>query len=303
MSWHFSQALVEAFSEANCLDGEPFAPWKSTPIAADDSCSGKMKDTCHRSPFGMMFVLSTDGHGAELLTWFRAVSLARISAPQGRATGLKGREVDCGRRWRGSLVKFDPASRSWKTHQYSLLGDLEPYLETWPRWGSMRNGECWVRQTWARRTNETESGLWPTPNVPNGGRSVAHVEDWRGRTAYHNGKKVQVGLEAAVKMWPTPQAHDAAPGNPARVGRYGTKHGGRNLNDEVAKWPTPTVCGNYNRKGASAKSGDGLATVAGGALNPPWVEWLMGWPIGWTGCEPLETDKCHSAPLKRSEGF
>lgn len=26
-------------------------------------------------------------------------------------------------------------------------------------------------------------------------------------------------------------------------------------------WPTPTVCGNYNRKGASATSGDGLATV------------------------------------------
>ena len=26
-------------------------------------------------------------------------------------------------------------------------------------------------------------------------------------------------------------------------------------------WPTPTVCGNYNRKGASASSGDGLATA------------------------------------------
>jgi len=26
-------------------------------------------------------------------------------------------------------------------------------------------------------------------------------------------------------------------------------------------WPTPTVCGNYNRKGASATSGDGLATI------------------------------------------
>jgi hypothetical protein len=62
--------------------------------------------------------------------------------------------------------------------------------------------------------------------------------------------------------------------------------------------PTPTVCGNYNRKGAIPTSGDGLATVVGGALNPPWVEWLMGWPIGWTGCEPLETDKCHSALLR-----
>lgn len=27
------------------------------------------------------------------------------------------------------------------------------------------------------------------------------------------------------------------------------------------------------------------------ALNPNWVEWLMGWPIGWTACEPLAMDK------------
>jgi hypothetical protein len=88
-------------------------------------------------------------------------------------------------------------------------------------------------------------------------------------------------------------------------------------------WPTPTVSGNHNRKGASANSGDGLATAvkmwrtpaasdankwsnqsleerlakgqqirlntqvspkggAGGALNPTWVEWLMGFPLGWT---------------------
>jgi len=76
-------------------------------------------------------------------------------------------------------------------------------------------------------------------------------------------------------------------------------------------WPTPTVCGNYNRKGASKTSGDGLATAVrlwstplasdtghrkkkfaqggtalscqvSGKLNPTWVEWLMGFPLGWT---------------------
>jgi hypothetical protein len=29
---------------------------------------------------------------------------------------------------------------------------------------------------------------------------------------------------------------------------------------------------------------------AGAQLNPDWVEWLMGWPIGWTALAPLEGD-------------
>jgi hypothetical protein len=29
----------------------------------------------------------------------------------------------------------------------------------------------------------------------------------------------------------------------------------------------------------------------GGQLNPEWVEWLMGWPIGHTALEPLATAK------------
>jgi hypothetical protein len=55
------------------------------------------------------------------------------------------------------------------------------------------------------------------------------------------------------------------------------------LNDQVAHlFPTPTVKGDYNRAGASKRSGDGLAAVAGGSLNPAWVEWLMNFPPGWT---------------------
>ena len=30
---------------------------------------------------------------------------------------------------------------------------------------------------------------------------------------------------------------------------------------------------------------------SGGKLNPRWVEWLMGWPLGWTDLKPLATAK------------
>ena len=80
MSWHYSLALEEAFSEACSSAGAPSAPWRLTPTALDDSCSAKMKGTCHRSLFGLMFVPSTDAHGEELLTWFLEGFPAKISA-------------------------------------------------------------------------------------------------------------------------------------------------------------------------------------------------------------------------------
>jgi hypothetical protein len=57
---------------------------------------------------------------------------------------------------------------------------------------------------------------------------------------------------------------------------------GIDLPSHVQLYPMPTVHGNHNKAGASPNSGDGLTTTAGGSLNPAWVEWLMGFPPGWT---------------------
>jgi hypothetical protein len=39
----------------------------------------------------------------------------------------------------------------------------------------------------------------------------------------------------------------------------------------------------------------------GGKLNPTWVEWLMGWPLGWTDLKPLEMDKYHCVQQQPGE--
>jgi DNA (cytosine-5)-methyltransferase 1 len=44
-----------------------------------------------------------------------------------------------------------------------------------------------------------------------------------------------------------------------------------------------------------------MPDLATGALNPTWVEWLMGWPLGWTDLKPLETDKSRSAQPERGD--
>lgn len=78
--------------------------------------------------------------------------------------------------------------------------------------------------------------------------------------------------------------------------------------------PTP-IAHNAQEMGCPSdqrRKSPGLGTLAAtgslgtpGPLNPTWTEWLMGWPPGWTDCEPLATDKYrswlqqHSSPLNK----
>jgi hypothetical protein len=63
--------------------------------------------------------------------------------------------------------------------------------------------------------------------------------------------------------------------------------------------PTPTTPRPHDNEQTAGKymptqnQKDLASEVArdGGQLNPDWVEWLMGWPIGWTDLKPLAMDK------------
>lgn len=57
--------------------------------------------------------------------------------------------------------------------------------------------------------------------------------------------------------------------------------------------PTPVADDTGHRKNRYAQGGRPLSYVIGGKLNPEFVEWMMGWPIGWTELKPLAMDKFH----------
>ena len=60
---------------------------------------------------------------------------------------------------------------------------------------------------------------------------------------------------------------------------------------------TLTLKGNYNRKGSSLTSGDGLATQIGGRLNPRWLEWYMGFPVGWLASDVPTSEHWATPPI------
>lgn len=74
---------------------------------------------------------------------------------------------------------------------------------------------------------------------------------------------------------------------------------GAMVETESGLWPTPCARdyrGVFRAEVGAArrllsKRGIPLNEAVGGLLNPEWVEWLMGWPIGWTGLKPLETGR------------
>jgi hypothetical protein len=87
--------------------------------------------------------------------------------------------------------------------------------------------------------------------------------------------------------WQTPTVQDAN-GRDRHNQRDGTTS--PSLLGQARMWPTP--CTNGLDGGSNSRNAaESRGAMIGGNLNPNWVEWLMGWPIGWTDLKPLETDK------------
>ena len=226
-------------------------------------------------------------------TSFAEASHARTSPlPDGAADSRESAPAS-GENLLGSFASYDPATSSWKTSQLSLLEEWGAYSETWPRAGTMRNGTAFQRQPLVPPTAETGSSLLPTPSASSYGTN-----------------------------------------QDGGAGRVGPVRPSLQTMASKGLWPTPTVKGNYNRAGLTAKSGDGLATAVAkaeresfptptardwkssnlheknsrplnevvhsqtpGPLSPTWVEWLMGFPLGWTD---LGASAMPSCPKSRS---
>lgn len=282
MSWLFSRVLVEEYLEGRSLDGEQFVRLKSILMPQAYCANDKMTAFFRLSRFGMTYAPLMESLGGELLMWYREGFRVRTSVVRGGERELMESKADCGGRWPESFTIYDRDSHSWRTHQCSLFGGLEKFSGTWPRWGMMRNGACSERMMSELPISEKGSGYWRTPHASDGEGGIMEM---RSGTAGHYKLRDQV-QEKNKQFWPTPQSRDGAHNESGFSNQ-------RSLPKEVKIFPTPTVNDSKNNAPPSQakRNTPPLNSVIGGALNPTWVEWLMGWPLGWTDLKPLATDR------------
>lgn len=123
-------------------------------------------------------------------------------------------------------------------------------------------------------------------------REEAAEQKWMGPRAaeagdyqYDNGDKTKSQLtltgQAKAKQWPAPNVGDGTRGRQVEDGKRDLL-----LDTEVRDW----ACSHQGQETTTL----GQMSLAGirvspqrsqlRRLNPYFVEWLMGWPPGWTGC-------------------
>lgn len=217
-------------------------------------------------------------------------SPARTSALQALGLGLTERAAAYGLKFKDLLANYDHASSTWKTSQRCLVGGWTAFSETFPSSGLMLSGTLFRLPPLERAIDVDESGLWPTPTTDSASdRSTPYAQGG-------------MPLALSVKLWPTPTVC----GNHNRKGL--SKTSGDGLATAVKMWPTLSASDNRDRGNLGmpaiqrrAEKGKQLmpsmvVSETSGALNPTWVEWLMGFPIGWTDLEPSETPSSPKYP-------
>lgn len=180
------------------------------------------------------------------------------------------------------FAQYDPDTSCWKTYRDTAVEDSTRFSQTWPKHGSMCDGQAFEHQTLVPHIVGNESSLLlPTPRA-NEGRSGATMQAARGKSTGES-------LSGVAKMLPTPQAHDHKVGKTHKQVlemRARTGAGVRNLCEVVLHEPfgdyTPAVRVWAGVMGRPAPTPTEIGRTGNPCLASRFVEWMMGYPDGYT---------------------
>jgi hypothetical protein len=165
--------------------------------------------------------------------------------------------------------------------------------ESYTRWATALRRASLQRRKLALRTSANASSFWPTAKVStgdycysNGNHSTPALNlsgaarRWKTPLSLNHGEtgniagQSQLGIQ--VRHWRTPSDDSKRGGAANAQARIAQGHT-LNLQDQAASWASP-----HGRQDQTTPHGQTSSNV-GRKLNPLFVEWLMGWPIGSTG--------------------
>lgn len=150
-------------------------------------------------------------------------------------------------------IQSETSTFSWRMSQGSLLAmmstasqdgayplDSGMFLETWPRWGSMRNGVVYERKKLVLRMSAPASSSWATPVASRAFRDLTKLE----------AKAHTEDLASQATHWSSPKAMAGGP-NSNRAARQLNGHdvGGPDLQEQAQKWQTPVTDSFRSRSG------------------------------------------------------
>ena len=324
MAWLYVPELEGLNVELNqsFLKQEPFAMSKGKPIPLRSWPLRWKRDQFLKHLSGLMCEPSTASIGVERFLLSLEDSHVNLIQQQENNWPIKIQEI-CGPTLPASLARFDHTSYSWKTCQMSLSGHYPQFSKTFPKWGMMRRGVLWQLPKLEHPTNAQDGSSLPTPTTQANmlcdsmNHSQAHrnlkklifptptaSDGMRSNLTYGAGN---LTLKGAVinQNWPTPTVNHIRNHNEpiknydkrVQDWKEGKTKGkpGISLGVAVRKYPTPSasegdkITGLENQMSLTKMGREGILGD-GGKLNPQWVEWLMGWPIGFTECEHVVTE-------------
>lgn len=210
---------------------------------------------CPMPPSGTTCELCKDGNFQERLKLSMAGFPVRISVLLEMEKAWQASEAAFLAKSSDWPKKQNPNSYSLKTSLQSEHADFRRLSENWPASGMTLDGVLYPLLKLVLPIGENDGSYWPTPTVHGN-----HQNKIVGGTHL----KGLATVVAERQKWPTPTVRDSAD---------------KPLPDRKK---TP--------KGAGKITGGQkppLLSVIGGKLNPTWVEWLMGVPLGWTSLNPL----------------
>jgi len=191
-------------------------------------------------------------------TLSQAATPANRSRKQANAKARKTQDTS-GHGYEKPLANYDPTTQSWKMCQDISLWEEPKSLERLPKSGMTRNGVLYRQPDWVPIISERESSSWPTPTAltrPMEG----NVRMLRAKTIAGEMTEAEATAMLGKSVW---EAQGKIP----------------------AMWPTPSANEHKYRLKGSSQASKNLNALHGGKLNPTWVEWLMGFPTGWTDLE------------------